>query len=120
MQLQLVALKVEQGQVETFNLDQHLKASKISQIWREKIVMRFNLLVIRPCPLRLCSWRRTASLRDGALCAADLKCSNLKICATNAKVNSDDYRAYHADINDLSWSLHSDNLKLTQAVLKLK
>lgn len=77
MQLKLITLQVEQGQVETFNLDQHL-------------------LVIRPCPLGLCSWCRTTALRDGALRASN-----------------------HADINDLPRSLDSDNLKLAQAVLKL-
>ena len=115
MQLKLVTLQVEQGQVETFNLDQHLKkCQKWFQISSEKKGYKEpHLLVIRSCPLGFCSWRRTSALRDGALRASNLK---------GSKVNFERGRcqgAYHADINDLSRSLHSDNLKLAQAVLKL-
>ena len=37
MQLQLVALKVEQGQVETLNLDQHLHVSMSPQITKVRV-----------------------------------------------------------------------------------
>ena len=75
MQLKLVTLQVEQGQVETLNLDQHLKkCQKWFQISSgKKEYKEPNLLVIRSCPLGLCSWCRTAALRDGALRASNLK-----------------------------------------------
>ena len=61
MQLQLVALKVEQCQVETLNLDQHLHVSRLPQITKVRVVSKIaNFLVVssnKPaCNQPLSSW----------------------------------------------------------------
>ena len=63
MQLKLVALKVEQGQVETLNLDQHLHTSlsRFPQITKVRVVSRIsNVMVVssnKPaCNQPLSSW----------------------------------------------------------------
>ena len=80
-----------------------------------------NLLVVCPCSFRFCSRCRTATFRDGALGASDLVKGNPIESEPNVKTAHCRWpRAHHANVNDLSRSLHGDNLKLTQAVLKLR